>query len=442
MALRSPVPFHNFWGATFANAGFLPNTPGNIVMVAPLNLEAGDFAYVTGDSTFYVCTSPGTVNNGGDAIWVQITTGAAGIDRFAPKHLVGFAPGGDPAADFSANGFYYWADDGSGNGIRAALLAASPAFSGGSAISGDVWVRPGTYTLPTNDPALVVPADTRVQGAGATTLIQRFQSDAGESYTVFELQNNSELRDLAIRLDAIVFNANPGDAAVSVTLTPTAENPVPSRAHVERLTVTVNDTILDTSPHNLAAFYVPALCSLEADRCDVTLTGTGYPDGGDNILAAWRSLGAIVLDACRSTGGDAAVQSVGSEQSPSEASIDQCSFRLFTSIGVISSTGNLSVTGATVIESTDASTGILADAGTLIVNAKITLANTEFGTQRGIDANVSSGQVFGSRVEASNGIVSASVGPAGLAIGFNNVISATAHITSTAFDEVAHNILT
>ena len=173
MALKSPVPFHNFWGATFATNLVLPNAAGNPFPPAgPLNLQAGDFAYVTGTQSFWVCTSPGTANVG-DAVWVEVSSGP---DKFAPKYLVGNIPAGDSATAYSSGGFVYIPDPGDGSGIASALSSAS-------IVLGDVWIRPGLYDFGSGGVAtpLTVPPGCRVQGAGviATTLRARPFGDQG-----------------------------------------------------------------------------------------------------------------------------------------------------------------------------------------------------------------------------------------------------------------------
>lgn len=173
MALKSPVPFHNFWGATFATNLVLPNATGNPFPPAgPLNLQAGDFAYVTGTQSFWVCTSPGTAN-AGDAVWVEVSNGP---DKFAPKYLVGNVPNGDSATAYSSGGFVYIPDPGDGSGIASALSSAS-------IVLGDVWIRPGLYDFGSGGVAmpLTVPPGCRVQGAGviATTLRARPFGDQG-----------------------------------------------------------------------------------------------------------------------------------------------------------------------------------------------------------------------------------------------------------------------
>lgn len=439
MALRSPVQIHNFWGASFATSNDLPNEPGNVITVAPLNLQAGDFAYVIADTTFYVCTDPGTVNNGGDATWVQITTGAATIDRFAPKYLVGntLAPWSDSNVAFNANGFNYYPDPGDGTGIAAALAAANT-------VAGDVWIRPGTYTLASNAAALSIPANVRVQGAGASTVIAKSIGTEGDVLTVFTLEDSSELRDIVVTQtmnDAPSYGFS-GLGVVQLSLT---DND-PSSAHVERVKVSVTDGIV-TFPHAAAAYYVIAGCALEADRCDAVLTGTGTPGVGDvNTLSGWRMIdGSLRLDACTTSGGDRSVQASGGLATV-PVSIDQCSFTGFLGVAVLTDNCDLSVTGMTSIGT--ASTGSVfgiksTGGGTLAANARITLPVSPGGSEVGISASVNSGQIVGSRVEATQGINSLNSLGRGVAIGFNSVIhdSLTTGISGQAVDEIAHNIL-
>jgi hypothetical protein len=170
VARRSFVEFHNFWGTISPStsaawvAGSLPNegAAGPSPYYGNSNVQIGDFAYVTTANTFYVCTVAGTAAGGG-ATWVQITTGAATIDRFAPKYLVGNIANGDSPTAYSLNGFQYIPDPGDGTGIQTALGAAA-------AVHGDVWIRPGTYDLSLNPGAvvcpMVVPPGVLVQGAG------------------------------------------------------------------------------------------------------------------------------------------------------------------------------------------------------------------------------------------------------------------------------------
>lgn len=98
--------------------------------------------------------------------------GGSGQDRFAPKYVVGNIANGDSAVEYSTDGFYYFADPGTGVGaglrLAAALAAATPTDPDFVAL-GDVWIRPGTYRV---SQTLVVPPTCTVRGSGAPTLIE------------------------------------------------------------------------------------------------------------------------------------------------------------------------------------------------------------------------------------------------------------------------------
>lgn len=451
MAIRSPVQIHNFWGATFADAAALPNKGGAPLSANEFKLEAGDFAYVVLDTTFYICTSPGGVSATPPATWIPLSTGGgSALDRFAPKHLVGFAPSGDPGTDFSANGFYYWADDGSGNGIRAALLAAA------SNVPGDVWIRPGTYNLTPEDTALVIPPKTRVQGAGATTVIQKSviapEPDAS-TLTIFTMRDNAELRD--VYLAQTLFDAQDpylfaGSGVVETVPYTVGDTSVFPSVHVERVSVNVNDGL--NFAHSANAVYVGAGCSLEADRCSVALTGTGQPDEFTNVLGGWRIDGDVLetsrmsLDACTVSGGDIGVVALFLNSGCS-LSVDQCHVSQFGYAGISTASGDIAVTGGTQVVSTNTSVGIACSDGEqlpakVLINARVSVPNAEEDGSVGMKLAVTSGQVFGSHVEGSFGIISGGSG-LGVAIGFNSVISQPGQqISAQLVDEVAHNILT
>jgi hypothetical protein len=133
-------------------------------------------------------------------IWPEGGGGSGGDpNRFAPKYIVGNELAGDDPTYTFAGGFIYIPDPGDGTGIQAALSQASLA-------PGDVWIRPGTYdfSLGAVIMPLTIPAGTRVQGSGNTTiLIAKTVGDQG----VFVLAAGglsadqsalSSLRDLAI----------------------------------------------------------------------------------------------------------------------------------------------------------------------------------------------------------------------------------------------------
>jgi hypothetical protein len=152
-------------------------------------------------------------------IWPEGGGGSGGDpNRFAPKYIVGNIPAGDDPTYTFAGGFIYIADPGDGTGIEAALSQASLA-------PGDVWIRPGTYDFGTGAVAmpLTIPAGTRVQGSGDTTILRaRAAGDQG----VFVLAapaavppdplggpSHSQLRDMRIEGPAAA-GAGTGSAAL------------------------------------------------------------------------------------------------------------------------------------------------------------------------------------------------------------------------------------
>lgn len=202
MALKSPVQLHNFWGATFATSLALPNAAGN-PSGPPLNLEAGDFAYVIGTSSFWLCTSPGT-SGVGDAVWVQIPTGAGATDHFGPRWVVGNELAGDPnVAQLGA--FRYVPDPGDGTGIATALTEATAAGRG------DILVRSGVYTLPSGTATYQIPPNVTLRGAGWETIIV----GADDQRAVFRVEQGGTLADLKITMPAPT-EAPTGDLVVEL----------------------------------------------------------------------------------------------------------------------------------------------------------------------------------------------------------------------------------
>ena len=68
MATRSPTPFHNYWGNSYASPPTLPNVLGSPTQNS--DLEVGDTAYVTSTQTLYVCIDA-TPNA---AVWSAMTS--------------------------------------------------------------------------------------------------------------------------------------------------------------------------------------------------------------------------------------------------------------------------------------------------------------------------------------------------------------------------------
>jgi len=144
--------------------------------------------------------------------------GPTGPDRIAPKYLIGNVPAGDSAVAYSTDGFVYIPDPGDGSGIaQALLLIAGNPFTDPQtpAVPGDVWIRPGTYDLGAGAAAvpLVIPANTRVQGAGIGTTVVRAKG-GGDSQGVFRLNAVCQLRDMTVETPA--DNPSTGGASTSV----------------------------------------------------------------------------------------------------------------------------------------------------------------------------------------------------------------------------------
>jgi hypothetical protein len=243
-------------------AGSLPNegVAGPPPYYGSDNVQAGDFAYVAGDSTFYVCTLAGTAAGGG-ATWVALVSGSvADADRFAPKYLVG-GPSDTAAALAGTQGFWFFPDTGDGAGIEAALSAAG-------VLAGDVYIRPGTFDLTgVASLPLVVPADVRVVGAGSTTVLTHsFSSGPG---TVFQLGAGAELRDMKIEV------TDTGDGTGNGVVEATGSG----RSYCERVEVTLTRDPASTSTL-LSAFFADDGATLEQDRCVALLDGSNSTPGG------------------------------------------------------------------------------------------------------------------------------------------------------------------
>jgi hypothetical protein len=122
--------------------------------------------------------------------------GGGSDDRFAPKYLVGNTQNGDPDTAITtgtAAGFTYFADPGDGTGIIAALAAADQDNGG---VAGDVWIRPGTYTV---SQTLLVPRAVVVRGSGAPTII--VSANATIAGPLFSLSNKSALYSMSLSHD-------------------------------------------------------------------------------------------------------------------------------------------------------------------------------------------------------------------------------------------------
>jgi len=125
----------------------------------------------------------------------------ASLDRFAPKYLVGNVPAGDDNVAYNTGGFMYIPDPGDGSGIAIALTQPNG--------PGDVWLRPGSYSLSTGAP-LVVPDNCRLVGAGRALSIISSDTAAGHSQETLVLGQDSELIGIQVNSGA---QAAPGAGA-------------------------------------------------------------------------------------------------------------------------------------------------------------------------------------------------------------------------------------
>jgi hypothetical protein len=418
MALRSPTPFHNFWGITSPTtnadwiAGELPNegTPPFAGYYGSTNVEIGDFAYVSAAATFYVCTVAGTAAGGG-ATWVQITTGSPTTDRFAPKYLIG-GPSDTAAALTNVDGFNYIPY----TGWQAALAAV---WSGAP---GDVHFRPGTFTLAG---PLTVPADCSLRGAGQTTIFSVTDTGNG-TLGAFVLGAGSTLSDCAITAlsgatgtDSTTFAIVDTDSGVACV-----ENVIASYTVVTGSTTTCK-----------AVYRVKAAVAAKFSDCDVTLTGTATPELPADSLCGWlvfaNASNSLSLTACSHTAGDAAVVHNGAA-----LSVSQFTSKDTTSVGI----GVYSVAANTVNivnSKIDALSGYAVDVGS--ATGTVGMSNNYLTTADNALAafqSAGSGRVVGNSILSLVAAVDTSLG-LGHAIGFN-VFSGS--VTTAATDEVAHNI--
>jgi hypothetical protein len=415
MALRSPTPFHNFWGTANPTtnvawtSGTLPNE-GAVPSYQNGNLEAGDFAYVAGDSTFYVCTNPGVAQ--ANAVWVALSTS---IDRFAPRYIVG-GPS-DSTAAYDSGGFTYIPSN--GNATWQAQLQAAL-----NANAGDVHFRPGQFALVG---ALTVPVGGTIQGAGDTTEFT-ITAGAGDSLAAFILLADSKLSDCRITVSA----GGASDDAVTISIVTASPTGGAGIARINNVRAAYTRDVASTAVCQ-SIFLAGADMLLVGSNCATTITGTLTPNTPADSLCAWRSAGGTVtsltLSACSHSGSDAAVISGGSD-----LNLAQFTSAATTVVGVgayVESIVNITgckvtaTTGYAVqIDSTDCTVGL---SNNYLTTEDVALA-----------AFVSTG---GGRVVGNSifGLAAAfdTSGGQNHAIGFNT-LSGTA--TTAAGDEFAHNI--
>ena len=133
MATRSPTPFHNYWGNSYASPPALPNVLGSPTQSN--DLEVGDTAYVTGTQTLYVCIDA-TPNA---AVWSAMTSlglTSANFDAFGRLRV------SNPQTIFDSKLVYdaqplYWAEELTGGATSTydqPNARVTLAVSGGTAI--------------------------------------------------------------------------------------------------------------------------------------------------------------------------------------------------------------------------------------------------------------------------------------------------------------------
>lgn len=429
MALRSPNTFHNYWGIV-ATPGELPNAPGNVIVSSPLNLEAGDIAFVSGESTLYLCTSPGTVNNGGDAIWAPLYSG---IDHFAPKYVVGGSE--DSQIPFSVGGFYYFPDDGTGNGIQAAFN-----FINAGGPVGDVYIRPGYYQLDALAAAggipFIIPDGCKVQGAGDSTHLAYIVVPGGAA-EAFSLQTGSELSD--IKIDVQDDTGDPTSSGRTVVSCSSLD-----RAYCSRVKITLLQNFTSTS--NLDSCIHVYNGTLYLDTCYLSYAYTGPYTNNPEVggRAGLRTAPECVMYRCNISGKDFGV--VSYSPTAYRLLIDQST--IFGATAVYG-TGYVNITGSTELTAyadSDVAYGVNVEQGfapvsTVLVNGARIVVDPTNVSSTGIKSNCNTGQIIGSNIIAPVGIDTSAGAGAGHAIGFNIIQSNPGlEITSALMDEVAHNI--
>ena len=421
MALRSPTPFHNFWGinspttSAFWVAGNLPNegAAGPSPYYGNDNVQIGDFAYVDAAATFYVCTVAGT-SAGGGATSVQITTGAASIDRFAPRYIVGGSS--DSATAYDSGGFTYIPTN-LNAGWQAQLQAAL------NTNAGDVHFRPGTFTL---TGPITVPLAASVRGAGRTTI---FSTTAAGDDTLgaFVLRAGSTLSDCAIAASA---PANSTDATtLGVVYVYAGASPVPGKAHVENVYATYFLDLTSSVTACQSIYRVGASMAGEFSDCENLLTGTlgiGASSLGGWLTAAGTN--SLVLSSCAHSGGDDAVVHLGYRLNLSQfqsvlTNVNGVFVNAESLVNIVNSTFAAAAGSCLSFTSADCNLGL---SNSVLDTADLTAASF---------ASIGKGRVVGNSISGT--VAVDTTGATGHAIGFN-VFSGT--VTTETTDEVAHNI--
>jgi hypothetical protein len=234
-------------------------------------------------------------------IWPE--GGGGGLDRIAPKYLIGNVLAGDSAVAYSTDGFIYLPDPGDGSGIAAALAQPDG--------PGDVWIRPGTYdfSLGAVIMPLTIPAGTRVQGAGNTTRLRAktagdqgvFVMAAGGAGTDSAL---SSLRDLSILVGQGADPAAVSLAAVLVEAGGVAITGVNFDINTTALSVLRHAILIDTGGANV----LPVI-SIETVSIEMTVASYAQPPALPTFTSGIRVIeGQVAARNVTITGGDVGVE--------------------------------------------------------------------------------------------------------------------------------------
>lgn len=442
MATRSPVPIHNFWGAADSagtpwTAGTLPNVAAPL---ATLTLQAGDFAYVAADSTFYLCTNPGTIGPFSAATWVPMLSGTAS-DKFAPKYLVGNTANGDSPVAYTNAGFRYIPDPGDGSGIALALSYANPADPDFVA-EGDIWIRPGVYDLNGSGSPTIpmeLAAGIVVRGSGNKTSILARNSG---NQSVFSMKSSSELRDLRINYFG---ESDPVSAGVGLVVIDGTSQSAPAWLHRVDLQLQLSG---DVTTGLRCAVYVASnagnSCVVEDCRIFVSGNYTGEDVGGVcGVLSnggtnSETSLFNVTIASAVSPPGF----NCGVVASSTSATIEASSLRVSSpnTVGVLSqaSSSRLLLSDC-LIDATVLSPGAVA---VLCGARELNINNSRLNNLVGANAP---GSIIST---ADRGVISGNFirGDLDTSGGSNhvialNLIQSGSTVTTSTTDEVAHNIL-
>jgi len=433
MALRSPVEFHNFWGTTspstnsFWVAGKLPNegTAGGPPYYGNNNVQVGDFAYVNAAATFYVCTVAGTAAGGG-ATWVQLTTGAATIDRFAPRYIVG-GPN-DSDVSYDSDGFTYIPATVTNPTWQAQLQAAL------NANPGDVHFRPGTFNL---TGPITVPLSASVRGAGRTTIFST-TADGNGTLGAFVLRAGSTLSDCVIASSALE-NSTDTTTLGLVYVYQGDVSPVSGTAHVENVYATyyVDNTLTSVEIACQSIYRVGALMGAQFSDCQNLLTGT--LGAAIFALCGWYAdvdSTSLVISSSSHAGGGAGVVELGASLSASQISFTPDGPQTFVGVGVYGEDPSLAnVVNSTITEVADGYCVNIYNPNCVVGLSNNYLTSTDVN---GLPAffSAGSGRVVGNSINSSLNAVDTS-GGTGHAIGFNLCVG---NLSTAVSDEVAHNI--